>query len=166
MTVIAPDRLGLLADVAALFATQRASVRAARAWSQGDVAVSVWDIADAHLDGAVLRQRFEAIAAGRLDPAERLRRTLGEGLAPTVVGPPRGVVPVDRARGTGRRPPGVLYLVCAALAAQGLSVRSAHVDTLGPQAVDVFYVQEEGAGALGDLARGPGRPRRPRGPDG
>ena len=26
-----------------------------------------------------------------------------------------------------------------------------HVDTLGPQAVDVFYVQEEGAGALGDL---------------
>ena len=45
VTVIAPDRLGLLADVAALFATQRASVRAARAWSQGDVAVSVWDIA-------------------------------------------------------------------------------------------------------------------------
>ena len=45
---------------------------------------------------------------------------------------------------SGRRPR-------AALAAQGLSVRSAHVDTLGPQAVDVFYVQEEGAGALGDL---------------
>jgi [protein-PII] uridylyltransferase len=151
VTVIAPDRLGLLADVAALFATQRASVRAARAWSQGDVAVSVWDIGDAHLDGAVLRQRFEAIAAGRLDPAERLRRTLGEGLAPTVVVRPEAssqstVLEVRAADRTG-----VLYLVCAALAAQGLSVRSAHVDTLGPQAVDVFYVQEEGAGALGDL---------------
>ena len=151
VTVIAPDRLGLLADVAALFATQRASVRAARAWSQGDVAVSVWDIADAHLDGAVLRQRFEAIAAGRLDPAERLRRTLGEGLAPTVVVRPEAssqstVLEVRAADRTG-----VLYLACAALAAQGLSVRSAHVDTLGPQAVDVFYVQEEGAGALGDL---------------
>ncbi len=46
---------------------------------------------------------------------------------------------------------GLLYLVCAALAAQGVSVRSAHVDTLGPQAVDVFYVQESSAGALGDL---------------
>ena len=45
---------------------------------------------------------------------------------------------------------GVLYLVCSALAAHGLSVRSAHVDTLGPQAVDVFYVQEEGAGILSD----------------
>ncbi len=151
VTVIAPDRLGLLADVAALFATQRASVRAARAWSQGDVAVSVWDIADAHLDGAVLRQRFEAIAAGRLDPAARLRRTLGEGLAPTVVVRPEAssqstVLEVRAADRTG-----VLYLACAALAAQGLSVRSAHVDTLGPQAVDVFYVQEEGAGALGDL---------------
>jgi [protein-PII] uridylyltransferase len=29
-------------------------------------------------------------------------------------------------------------------------VRSAHVDTLGPQAVDVFYVQESGAGALSE----------------
>ena len=104
VTVLAPDRLGLLADVAALFATQRASVRAARAWNQGDVAVSVWDVADAHLDAAVLRQRFEAIAAGRLDPAARLRRTLGEGLAPTVVVRPEASSPVDRARGTGRRP--------------------------------------------------------------
>jgi [protein-PII] uridylyltransferase len=44
----------------------------------------------------------------------------------------------------------VLYVVCAALAAEDVSVRSAHVDTLGPQAVDVFYVQESGAGALSD----------------
>ena len=31
-----------------------------------------------------------------------------------------------------------------------VSVRSAHVTTLGPQAVDVFYVVEPGAGALAD----------------
>ena len=29
-------------------------------------------------------------------------------------------------------------------------VRSAHVSTLGPQAVDVFYVQESAAGALSE----------------
>ena len=45
----------------------------------------------------------------------------------------------------------MLYLVCAALADEDVSVRSAHVDTLGPQAVDVFYVQEAGAGALSEL---------------
>ena len=31
-----------------------------------------------------------------------------------------------------------------------LSVRSAHVSTVGPQAVDVFYVQETHAGRLSD----------------
>jgi [protein-PII] uridylyltransferase len=40
--------------------------------------------------------------------------------------------------------------VCRALAELDISLRSAHVTTLGPQAVDVFYVQEPGAGALAD----------------
>ena len=38
--------------------------------------------------------------------------------------------------------PGVLHLALAALARLDVTVRSAHVDTLGPQAVDVFYLQE------------------------
>jgi len=46
--------------------------------------------------------------------------------------------------------PGVVYLVCAALAGLDVAVRSAHVDTLGPQAVDVFYLQEASAGALSE----------------
>ena len=46
--------------------------------------------------------------------------------------------------------PGVVHQVCAALAALDVAVRSAHVDTLGPQAVDVFYLQEASAGALSD----------------
>ena len=45
---------------------------------------------------------------------------------------------------------GVVHQVCAALAGLDLTVRSAHVDTLGPQAVDVFYVQESQAGVLSD----------------
>ena len=40
--------------------------------------------------------------------------------------------------------------VLAALARMGVTVRSAHVDTLGPQAVDVFYLQEADAGALSE----------------
>jgi [protein-PII] uridylyltransferase len=46
--------------------------------------------------------------------------------------------------------PGVVYLACRAVAELGISVRSAHVATLGPQAVDVFYLAEPGAGALAD----------------
>jgi [protein-PII] uridylyltransferase len=150
VTVMAPDRVGLLADVAALFAMQRAPVRAARAWNQGDVGVSVWDVADEHLDPAVLRQRLEAIVSGRVDPAERLRRGIGEGLAPTVAVRPEASTrsTVIEVRAADRI--GVLHVACAALAAQDVSVCSAHVDTLGPQAVDVFYVQESGAGPLSD----------------
>ncbi len=53
--------------------------------------------------------------------------------------------------------PGVIHAVCRALARKQLSVRSMHVTTLGPQAVDVFYVQEPAAGALSDCTP----PRRP-----
>ena len=38
-----------------------------------------------------------------------------------------------------------------------ISVRSAHVSTLGPQAVDVFYVQEAAAGCPVGGARGVAR---------
>jgi [protein-PII] uridylyltransferase len=147
---VAVDRVGLLADAAAVFALQRTSVRAAHAWSQGDHGVSVWEVAAEQLDPAVLRQRFEAIAEGRLDPSERLRPSAAGPLAPTIVVRPEASAQatVLEVRATDR--PGTVHLVCAALARLGLAVRSAHVDTLGPQAVDVFYVQEEGAGALSD----------------
>ncbi|MFC5179130.1 [protein-PII] uridylyltransferase [Nocardioides taihuensis] len=150
VTVVAPDRVGLLADAAAVFALQRASVRAARAWSQGEYGVSVWDVAETHLDPAVLRQRFEAIAEGRLDATARLRPADAGVLAPTVVVRPEAShhATVLEVRAADR--PGVVHLVCAALARLDLTVRSAHVDTLGPQAVDVFYVQENAAGGLSD----------------
>ncbi|WP_248582359.1 [protein-PII] uridylyltransferase [Nocardioides sp. InS609-2] len=152
--VIAPDRVGLLADVAAMLALQRTSVRGARAWTQNDVAVSEWDVTDTAIDPAVLRQRFDSIVSGRIDPGERLRPAGsardGAALAPTVAmrsdASTRATVLEVRAADR----PGVLHLVCAALAELGVTVASAHVDTVGPQAVDVFYVQEQSAGPLAD----------------
>jgi [protein-PII] uridylyltransferase len=125
-------------------------VRSARAWTHDDLAVSVWDVDDTHLDEALLRQRLEAVIAGREDPADRLRAPREGGLEPSVqvrhdASAEATVLEVR----VGDRP-GVVHLVCAALARLDLSVRSAHVTTLGPQAVDVFYVQEPGAGALSD----------------
>jgi [protein-PII] uridylyltransferase len=150
VTVIAPDRVGLLADVAAMLGLHRVGVRAARAWSQDGFGVSVWEVADEHLERALLRQRYDAVVEGRVDPSARLRPPTDGVLSPTVVVRPEASshATVLEVRAADR--PGVVYLVCSALARLDVAVRSAHVDTLGPQAVDVFYLQEAGAGALGD----------------
>jgi len=150
VTVTSGDRVGLLAGAAAAFAVQRVSVRSARAWTQGEYAVSVWEVDDPHIDAAILRQRLESILDGRLDPAERLRPSVASSLEPSVVVRHEASreATVLEVRVDDRR--GVVHLVCTALASLDLSVRSAHVTTFGPQAVDVFYVQETGAGALSD----------------
>ncbi len=150
VTVMSEDRIGLMADVAGALAVQRASVRSARVWSQDDLAVSVWDIDETRVDEAMLRERFDAIVAGRLDPAARLRGPRGQHLDPAVQvrHDASSEATVLEVRVDDR--PGVVYLVCAALARHELTVRSAHLTTLGPQAVDVFYVQEPGAGSLSD----------------
>ena len=150
VTVVSGDRVGLLADASAMLALQRVSVRAARAWNTEDFGVSVWHVAATDLDAAVLRERLIAILDGRVDVAGRLRPTGPGTLEPTVVVRPEAShrATVIEVRAADR--PGVVHLVCAALADLGLTVTSAHVDTLGPQAVDVFYVQEMQAGALSD----------------
>src|SRR4051794_405945 len=58
LTVVSGDRIGLMADVAGALAAQRVSVRSARVWSQGDLAVSVWEVDRTDLEAAVVRQRL------------------------------------------------------------------------------------------------------------
>ena len=150
LTVVSGDRVGLIADVAGALAVQRIPVRAARAWTEGDFGVSVWEVAADGLDEAIVRQRFDAVFERRVDPAERVRPHERPGLEPTVLVRHEAseTATVLEVRVDDR--PGVVYAVCRALAALDVSVRSAHVTTLGPQAVDVFYVGEFGAGALAD----------------
>ena len=150
VTALAPDRVGLLSDLAATFAYLKAPVRGARAWTQDGVSVSVWEVADPYLDGSVLRQRFDAIREGRVDARERLSSGSTDSLDPSVAVRPEASreATVIEVRTADR--PGVLYGVLRAVASLGLTVRSAHVDTLGPQAVDAFYLQETDAGALSD----------------
>lgn len=150
VTAVSLDRIGLLADLAAVFALLRVPVRAARAWSQGAYAVSVWEVGQEDVDAGTLRARFEGIVEGRFDPGARLRPADASVLAPTVVVRPEASdqATVLEVRAADR--PGVVHLVCAELARLDVSVRSAHVDTLGPQAVDVFYLQEPSAGALSE----------------
>ncbi len=148
VTVMSGDRVGLLADAAAMFAVQRTSVHAAKVWTQDAVGISVWDTSEEHLDASVLRTRLESIVEGRLDARSRLERPRPGRLEPTVRVRPEAsdTATVMEIRMDDR--PGVVFLVCATLADLGLSVRSAHVSTLGPQAVDVFYVNEPDGSVL------------------
>jgi [protein-PII] uridylyltransferase len=150
LTVVSGDRVGLIADVAGALAVQRLSVQAARAWTQGEYGVSAWEVSEDGLDEAIVRQRFDAVFGRRVDPAERIRPHERPGLEPTVLVRHEASesATVLEVRVDDR--PGVVYAVCRALAALDVSVRSAHVATLGPQAVDVFYIGEPGAGALAD----------------
>ena len=150
VTTIAVDRVGLLADLSAVFGLQRIPIRAARIWSQGEHAICVWEVAEESVDESILRQRYAAVLDGRTDPGDRLRLAGSSELSPSVVVRPEASeqATVLEVRTADR--PGVVHLVCSALADLAVTVRSAHLDTLGPQAVDVFYLQESSAGVLSD----------------
>jgi [protein-PII] uridylyltransferase len=150
VTFVAGDRVGLIAAASGALAVLRLTVRTARAWTQGDVAVSVWEVAEDAVDPAVLRQRFEAVLDGRLDPRARIRPPAPDALEPTVLVRHGAATDATVLEVRVDDRPGVVHVVCRALADHEVSVRSAHVATLGPQAVDVFYVAEPGAGGLTD----------------
>lgn len=151
VTVVSGDRVGLLADVAATLALQRAPVRAARAWSQDRFAVSTWEVGDSDpLDPALLRHQLLAVAGGRADLRTRLARPRPPRWEPVVVARPEESRSATVLEVRTEDWPGVVHRVCSVLASLDVSVRSAHVSTLGPQVVAVFYLQEEGAGALAE----------------
>jgi [protein-PII] uridylyltransferase len=149
LTVRAADRVGLMADVAGTLALMRTSVRSARAWTTDGIAVSRWEVAGELPETPIVLRRLESVVSGAVDPAARLRGRPGQ-LPPSVSlrHDASREATVLEVRTDDR--PGVVFLACRALAAQGLTVRSAHVDTIGPQALDVFYVQEQDAAAPSD----------------
>lgn len=148
--VAAPDRVGLIAGVTGALAQLRLTVRAARAWEEDGVGVSVWEVAEQDLDPAVVREQVRAVLDGRARPRRREPARRRGRPDPVVLlhHEASSSATVLEVRGDDR--PGVVHDVCTALAGLGLSIRSAHVTTVGPQAVDVFYVVEPGAGALRD----------------
>jgi [protein-PII] uridylyltransferase len=149
MVVAAPDRVGLMADIAGALGLLRMSVRSARAWTAGEVGMSRWRVDSRDLDPALVCQRLQAVMAGAVDPGTRIRARPGD-LPPTVIvrHDASREATVLEVRTEDRL--GVVFLVARALAAQDVAVRSAHLSTYGPQALDVFYVQEPGAGRLTD----------------
>jgi [protein-PII] uridylyltransferase len=96
---------------------------------------------------------------GRLDVEERLeRRARAARPRGAMVAPPK-VTLVDDASLTAtvvevraHDEPGLLWRVGRALGGCGIDLRSARVETLGAEAVDVFYVADESGKPLTDKA--------------
>jgi [protein-PII] uridylyltransferase len=151
VTVVAPDRRGLLSTVAGVLSLHRLTVRSASTLSVDDKAVQVWTVLPefgAAPVPAVLRDDIRRALEGRLDVGGRLRKR--EEAYPERTGrhaPPPRVDVVAGASDTAtvlevraHDRPGLLHRIGAVLAAQEVDVRSARVATIGSDAIDVFYV--------------------------
>jgi [protein-PII] uridylyltransferase len=159
VTVVALDRPGLLWRAAGVLASHRLAVRGANASAAGAIAVTVFSVVpeygdppDAALVTADLRRMLE----GRLDVEDRLERRARAARPPGAAAPPK-VTLVDGASRSAtvvevraHDEPGLLWRIGRALGECGLNVRAARVETLGAEAVDVFYVTDSSGGLLTD----------------
>ncbi|NDU75992.1 ACT domain-containing protein, partial [Actinomadura sp. DSM 109109] len=171
ITIAAPDRPGLLWRAAGVLALHRLAVKTARVVSAPSLAGSAAPPAETAVldftavpeygtppDPAGLEADLRRMLAGRLDVDERLeRRARSVRIRPGVTVPPPRVMIVDDASRTAtvievraHDRPGLLWRVGQALGSCGLQVRAAQVDTLGAEAVDVFYVVDDQGRPLAD----------------
>ncbi len=157
VTVVAPDRVGLLATVAGVFSVHRLAVRGASTESIGTWAVTIWTVHPEFgtpPDPAVLRSDVLRALDGTLDVSEKLARREASFKPPVgVTIPPAGVAVLPNASDTAtvievraHDRPGLLHKVASALARTGVDIRSAKVSTWGAEAVDVFYLLDPTTG--------------------
>jgi [protein-PII] uridylyltransferase len=154
VTVVAPDRPGLLWQAAGVLASHRLAVRSANAASHGAMAVTSFTVAHPYgepPDAALVTSELRRMVAGELNVADQLRRQGMLGAPAHAadrpwLAPPK-VTLVDDASRTAtvvevraHDTPGLLWRIGRALGECGLDVRAARVETLGAEAVDVFYV--------------------------
>ena len=162
LLVAARDRLGLFSETAGLLAANAVGVRSAVLHTLDGVAVNTWRVdkqAAADLpDPAFLVQQLERLEQGDRGVLETVRRrearahgsgSLSEPWIELVRAASESATVVE-VRTADR--PGLLYALGHAVAALGLSIRSAHASTLAGSAIDTFYLTEPD-GSRPDAAR-------------
>jgi [protein-PII] uridylyltransferase len=163
LCVVANDRPGLLASIAAAITANRLEVLAAQVYSrstgEGVEAVDLFWVRDRDggvegVDTAVSRlaRDLESVCSGRVDPEALLRVRTGsvspwrERPSPAV---PTEILVDDRASPGhtvvevfAKDKPGLLYRLASALHGLGLSIALSKINTEGTRVADVFYVRE------------------------
>ncbi|MGY1527086.1 [protein-PII] uridylyltransferase [Streptomyces sp. MN3] len=171
LLIAVPDQAGVLPAVAGVLAMHRLTVRTAELRSldlpdgvDGSVLLLDWRVAAEYgslPQAARLRADLVRALDGSLDIAGRLaERDAAYPRRRGVVAPPPQVTvaPAASRHATvievrAQDAPGLLFRIGRALEDTAVRVRSAHVSTLGANAVDVFYVtQEQGVPLPGEEA--------------
>ncbi|MGY1847280.1 MULTISPECIES: [protein-PII] uridylyltransferase [unclassified Blastococcus] len=153
VTIGAPDRPGLLSTCAGVLALNQLDVRAAKMTVADGYGTGVFAVRPRFGRAPVpeiLADGVRAALEGTLSLPERLRQREADYRQETRSAPPRiswhnhevsgratGIVEVRAGDRTG-----LLYRLTAAIAAEGLDVTSARIETLGGDAVDCFYVAD------------------------
>jgi [protein-PII] uridylyltransferase len=164
VTFVAPDRPGLLWRAAAVLASHRLAVRSANATAHDAMAVTTFTVAPPYgdpPDAALVTSDLRRALAGDLDVTGRLERqgraaAAVAGRGRPVLAPPKVTLLDDASRTAtvvevrAHDAPGLLRRIGRALDECGLDVRAARVETLGAEAVDVFYVAGPDGGPVTD----------------
>ena len=160
VTVVALDRPGLLWRAAGVLASHRLTVRSANATAVGDTAVTVFNVVPEYgdpPDSTLVSSDLRRMLEGRLEVQERLERRARAVRPHGTSAPPPKVTLVDNASAAAtvvevraHDEPGLLWRIGRALGECGLNVHAARIETLGAEAVDVFYVTDATGGLLTD----------------
>jgi [protein-PII] uridylyltransferase len=160
VTVVALDRPGLLWRAAGVLASHRLTVRGANATAVGDTAVTVFNVVPEYgdpPDSVLVSSDLRRMLEGRLDVEDRLERRARAVRGHGFTAPPPKVTLVDNASSTAtvvevraHDEPGLLWRIGRALGECGLNVHAARIETLGAEAVDVFYVTDAAGGLVTD----------------
>jgi [protein-PII] uridylyltransferase len=150
LTFVAQDRPGLMAAIAGGLAVLGLEIRSARTATEGDSAVSLWEVTRPDVDATKVRERVRPVLAGEVDLTTRLAVDPAQDEVPARVAilPQRSEsATLLEVRAHDRR--GLVWNVCTQIAALGHSIRSAHLSTYGVEARDVFYVVDASGSPLG-----------------
>lgn len=148
----------VLATVAGVLALHRLDVRTAGAYTVGDAVVLVWRVVPRRGGGpdeVRLREDLGRAFGGSLDLHERLAARSAEWRGRVVAHARPRVEPLrDVTDGAtvlevrAHDEPGLLHRVATAVSAPGVALRSAVVETLGSEAIDVFYLVDDAGAPL------------------
>lgn len=149
VTVVAPDRIGLLADIAVALTALRLGVRSATVRIVDGTALLTWVVAPEFGDLPDVETLRSMVLTSLQDPAPARAAVARRQAARRTAGfPAPRVCVVDGASGDStvleiraHDTPGLLATASAAIADAGVTVRLALVHTWGAEAVDVLYLQ-------------------------
>jgi len=164
LTVVTPDRPGLIQTIAGTLAGFNANVLGGVAHTRDDgVAIEVWHVSDALGVGIDERrwsrilQAVPAALLGEFKIDERLAEVRASYPAPPLADVPT-IVHIDNTASrdytilevstADRR--GLLYGVTRLLHERGIDIHLAKVDTIGPEVVDAFYIRRENGRRIDD----------------